>query len=73
MFPISKDVARRATVLLDADTKDALERMLQYYEESLVKQISAELSADNLRVIAAKIDIIRNLRKFEGVIRQNAH
>jgi hypothetical protein len=47
--------------------------LLSNLEEHYVKQITADSSADTLRILASKIDLLRNLKKFEQVIRNNAY
>lgn len=72
MFPLNKELARKSTSLLQADAKQALENILNYWEAHLTNQISADLSGEDLKVLAAKLDTLRNLKKFEQVIRQHA-
>lgn len=72
MFPLNKELARKSTSLLQADAKQALENILNYWEVHLTNQISADLSGEDLKVLAAKLDTLRNLKKFEQVIRQHA-
>ena len=72
MFPLNKELARKSTSLLQSDAKQALENILNYWEAHLTHQISADLSGEDLKVIAAKLDTLRNLKKFEQVIRQHA-
>lgn len=73
MFPLSKELARKSSALLSQEPKEALERILASLEENYTKQINAELSSDALKILASKIDLIRNLKNFERVIRQNAN
>lgn len=73
MFPLSKELARKSSALLSQEPKEALERILASLEENYAKQINAELSSDALKILASKIDLIRNLKNFERVIRQNAN
>ena len=73
MFPLNKETARKSIPLLNADTQEALMLLLSHIEEQYVRQINADSSADTLKVLASKIDLLRNLKKFEQVIRQNAY
>ena len=73
MFPLSKETARKSIPLLNADVQEALMVLLSNLEEHYVKQITADSSADTLRILASKIDLLRNLKKFEQVIRNNAY
>jgi hypothetical protein len=73
MFPLSKELARKSSAIISSEPKEALERILTSLEEHFVKQINAELSSDALKILAAKIDLLRNLKNFERVIRQNAN
>jgi hypothetical protein len=71
MFQLSKDAARKCKVLVENEVKQALTLMLSDAEHSLVKQLNAGMSADQLLTTVAKIELLRNLQKFEQVIRTN--
>ena len=72
MFLLSKEAARASKALLDADVKPAFISLIEDVEAGLVKQLNAGMSADQLLTTVAKIELLRNLKKFEQVIRTNA-
>ncbi len=72
MFLLSKEAARASKALLDVDVKPAFISLIEDVEAGLVKQLNAGMSADQLLTTVAKIELLRNLKKFEQVIRTNA-
>ena len=71
MLALNKDNIRKYKVLIEVDVRDSLLELLTEVEAQHVKQIKAGLPDSDLHALAGKIELLRNLKTFEQVIRKN--
>lgn len=68
MLSLSKEQAKKSTILVNDDIEAAFLGILADVEKSVLKRMNATLSNDELRAIAAQVDILRNLSTFKKAI-----
>lgn len=68
MLSLSKEQAKKSTILVNDDIEIAFLGILADVEKSVLKRMNSTLSNDELRTIAAQVDILRNLGTFKKAI-----
>jgi hypothetical protein len=68
---LNKENNYKYKILLEHAVASAFQELLSEVEAQHIKQIKAGLSSETLHEIAAKIELIRNLKTYEQVVRKN--
>ena len=68
MLSLSKEQIRKSSALINDVVEEAFVGLLTDVETSLLKKLNATLSSDELRSVAAQVDILRQLKTYKKAL-----